>query len=64
MQVMNIDALLAERFNRFASDVLRFIGRVVQKLNFQKIGRIVDLGDRLDQSLNHKHFVIDQAIGW
>ena len=62
MQVMNIDALLAQRFNRFTSDVLRFIGRVVQKLNFQKFGGIVDLGYRLDQSLNYKHLVIDGQL--
>src|SRR5689334_21398839 len=62
MQVMNVDALPAQGFDRLARHVLGFIGGVIQQLNLQQLGGVPDLGHRLDQPLNHKHLVVDRQL--
>src|SRR5262245_47729930 len=62
VQVVNVNSLLAPQFNGLPSHMLRFIGRIIQKLNFKKLGGIVDSSYRFHQPLNHKHFVVDWQL--
>ena len=40
----------------------RFVGRVVQDLDLEKLARILDLADGVDQPIGDVHLVVDREL--
>ena len=67
MKIRNVETCARVLLDRRSRNVHRFVGRVIQHLDLQKFARIIDLGHRLDQTLDYIHLVKERKLygdGW
>src|SRR5215472_5151624 len=62
MDVENWHAQSLLAFNASSRDDLRFVGGIVQQLNFKFFARIIELRDGFDEALDHVAFVEDGKL--
>jgi hypothetical protein len=62
MQVVNVNSLFSERLYNLASHMLRFVSRVIQKLNLQQLGGVIDFRHRIHQPFDDEHLVVDGQL--
>jgi len=60
--VLDVDAFRGEAAHRLLGDAARFVGRVVEHLDFEQLARIVHLADRVDQAVGDVHLVVDRQL--
>ena len=62
MHVSNVHAACSVPADSQLSNLGRFVGRIVQHLDFEQLARIVHLADRIDQPVRDVHLVEDRQL--
>ena len=62
MHVLNIHAACSVPAYSQLSNLGRFVGRIVEDLDFEQLARVVHLADRIDQPVGDVHLVEDRQL--
>ena len=62
MDVLDVDALQRMPPHGELGDLPGLVGRVVQHLDLEPLARVLDLTDRVDQPIDHVHFVVERQL--
>ena len=62
VKILDVHALRRPTPDGELGDAPRFVGRVVQHLDFQEIGRILDAAHGVDEPVGHVHLVVEREL--
>ena len=62
MNQLDIKAALAQLFDAGGGHFASVVGGIVEHLNLQKLPRIIELADRLEQALNDVNLIVDRQL--